>query len=89
MTQVNVNTPAPPPDNLPVVVERSHDRTMAALVNMATVLVVLVVLVALAYFIFMGPLRTITQGSATNVTVNPPAQQAPNVTINPPASTTH
>lgn len=83
MSQVNVNSPTP------VVEDTAGDRSAAAGINFVTVLVVLAVLAVLAWFLFTGPLRSMTggatPGSSTNVTVNPPAQQAPNVTINPPA----
>ncbi len=60
----------------------SGDRSAAAGINLITVLIVLAVLAVLAWFLFTGPLRSMT-GPGPNVNQNPPAQQQPNVNINP------
>ena len=81
MSQINVN--APPP----VVKESGGDRTAAAGINMITVLIVLAVLAVVAWYLFTGPLRGLTSGTATtgpNVTVNTPPPPAPVVNVNPP-----
>ena len=86
MSQVNVNAPPPAVD------EHAHshgDRTAAAGVNFLTVLLVLGALAVLAWFLFTGPLASMTGGGTgtgnTNINVNPPAQQAPNIQVNPPS----
>lgn len=81
MSQININSPDP---REPVAVDSGGDRTAAAGINLITVLVVLVALAILAWFLFTGPLRSVVGGGgATNVNVNPPAQQAPNINVNP------
>ncbi|MDQ6669936.1 MAG: hypothetical protein M3069_04180 [Chloroflexota bacterium] len=66
MSQINVNAPEP-------VVESRGDRSAAAGINLITVLIVLAVLAVIAWFLFSGPLRSMT-GGATNINVNPPSQ---------------
>ncbi|MDQ3810939.1 MAG: hypothetical protein M3336_11670 [Chloroflexota bacterium] len=80
MSQINVNTP--PTGVEPV--ETSGDRTAAAGINLITVLIVLGVLAIIAWYLFTGPLRSMTAGgSSTTVNVNP----APTtVNINPPSA---
>lgn len=84
MSQINVNVPPPEPP-----VERGSDRTAAAGINMITVLIVLAVLAVVAWYLFTGPLRSLTAGTGagnnTNITVNAPTQAPANITINPPA----
>ena len=80
MSQVNVNSPPPGGERVEPV-DRSGDRTAAAGVNLITVLIVLAVLAVIAWYLFTGPLRSIsTGGSSTNVNVNP----VPTVNVNPP-----
>ena len=80
MSQINVN-PEPPRRD-------SGESAVAAGINLITVLVVLAVVVALAVFLFVGPLRGVFGGGTTNVNVNPPAKQdqpaAPKVDVNVP-----
>jgi hypothetical protein len=78
MSQINVNAPEPVE-----AVDTSGDRTAAAGINLITVLIVLAVLAVIAWYLFTGPLRTMSAGSSTtNINVNP----APtSVNINPPA----
>jgi hypothetical protein len=82
VSQINVNpTPREPVDT----VDTSGDRTAAAGINLITVLIVLAVLAVIAWYLFTGPLRSLS-GGTTNVNVNnPPAQPAPTININPPA----
>jgi hypothetical protein len=76
MGQVNVNPPGS---------DRGGDSAAAAGINLITVLVVLAVVVALLWFIFTGPLQSLTSGPRdVNVDVNVPAQQQPAA---PPAKT--
>jgi hypothetical protein len=78
MSQINVNTPEPIER-----VDTSGDRTAAAGINMITVLIVLAVLAVIAWYLFTGPLRSMSaSGGTTTINVNP----APTtVNINPPA----
>ena len=74
MSQVNVN-----PGGAPVR-EGSGDRTAAAGINFATVIIVLAVVVAVLWFLFSGPLGTLFRGGNVDVNVNtpnPPAQSQP------------
>lgn len=74
MSQINVNTPEP--------VAPSGDRTAAAGINLITVLVVVVVLAVVAWYLFTGPLHSMTSGpSDTTVNVNTPA-----INVNPPSA---
>ena len=83
MNQINVT----PPSHTDVIEDTSGDRTAAAGINMITVLIILAVLAVVAWYLFTGPLRTMTTSTGSNVTVNnpPPAQQAPTINVNPPA----
>ncbi|MCC7367374.1 MAG: hypothetical protein IT306_03065 [Chloroflexi bacterium] len=80
MSQVNVN-----PGSAPVR-EDTGDRTAAAGINFATVLIVLAVVVAVLWFLFSGPVGTLFRGGNVDVNINTPAQtqpaapSAPNVT---------
>ncbi len=77
MSQINVNAPDPVET-----VDSSGDRTAAAGINLITVVIVLAVLLVIAWFLFTGPLRSMTSGGTTNINVNP----APTtVNVNPPA----
>ena len=74
MSQVNVN-----PGGAPVS-EGSGDRTAAAGINFATVIIVLAVVVAVLWFLFSGPVGTLFRGGNVDVNVNtpnPPAQSQP------------
>jgi hypothetical protein len=74
MSQVNVN-----PGGAPVR-DDSGDRTAAAGINFATVIIVLAVVVAVLWFLFSGPLGTLFRGGNVDVNVNtpnPPAQTQP------------
>ena len=77
MSQVNVN---------PSSRESSSGSSTAAGINLIAVLLVVAALAVFAWFLFTGPLRTMSfgQGGTTNINVNPPAQQQPNVNVNPP-----
>lgn len=80
MSQINVN-PGPAP-----VREDTGDRTAAAGINFATVIIVLAVVVAVLWFLFSGPVGTLFRGGNVDVNINTPAQtqpsapSAPNVT---------
>ncbi len=79
MSQININGPDDP-----------GDRTAAAGINLISVIIILLVVLALAWFLFAGPLHifgttTTTNGGGTNINVNPPAQTGPNINVNPPA----
>lgn len=78
MTQVNVN-----PGGAPVR-ESTGDRTAAAGINFATMLVVLAVVVAVLWFLFSGPLGTLFRGGTVDVNVNTPSN-APGQTTEPAA----
>lgn len=75
MGQVNVNPGGPP------IRDDSGDRTGAAAINLATVLIVLAIVVVVLWFLFSGPVGTFFRGGTTNVNVNipasPPAQTQP------------
>jgi hypothetical protein len=73
MSQVNV-TPGGGP-----VREDTGDRTAAAGINFATVLIVLAIVVAVLWFLFSGPIGTLFRGGNVDVNINPPN--------NPPAQT--
>jgi hypothetical protein len=76
MSQVNVNPGGPVHDD-------TGDRTAAAGINFATMLIVLAIVVAVLWFLFSGPIGGLFRGGSTNVDVNvrtpsnPPAQTAP------------
>src|SRR5579859_1117938 len=81
MSQVNVNSPEPVDT-----VDTSGDRTAAAGINMITVLIVLAVLAVIAWYLFTGPLRSMSgAGGTTNINVNQPPAAPTTVNINPPA----
>jgi hypothetical protein len=73
MSQVNVNPGGGP------VREDTGDRTAAAGINFATVLIVLAIVVAVLWFLFSGPIGSFFRGGSVNVNVNTPS--------NPPAQT--
>ena len=80
MSQVNV-TPGGPPVN-----EDTGDRTAAAGINFATMLIVLAIVVAVLWFLFSGPIGGFfrTGSGRVDVNVNTPGQttqpSAPGVT---------
>ena len=71
MSQVNVN-----PGGAPVR-EDTGDRTAAAGINFATVIIVLAVVVAVLWFLFAGPVGSFFRGGTMDVNVNTPAQTQP------------
>jgi hypothetical protein len=73
MSQINVN-----PGGAPVR-EDSGDRTAAAGINFAAMLIVLAIVVAVLWFLFSGPVGTFFRGGNVDVNVNTPS--------NPPAQT--
>jgi hypothetical protein len=73
VSQVNVN-----PGGAPVR-EDTGDRTAAAGINFATMLIVLAIVVAVLWFLFSGPIGTFFRGGNVDVNVNTPS--------NPPAQT--
>jgi hypothetical protein len=73
MSQVNVNPGGPP------IREDTGDRSAAAGINFATMLIVLAIVVAVLWFLFSGPIGAFFGGGTTNVNVNTPS--------NPPAQT--
>jgi len=73
MSQVNVNPGGPP------VSEDTGDRTAAAGINFATMLIVLAIVVGVLWFLFSGPIGTFFRGGNVDVNVNTPS--------NPPAQT--
>jgi cytoskeletal protein RodZ len=75
MSQINVNTPEP--------VSTSGDRTAAAGINLITVLVVLGVLAVVAWYLFTGPLHSMSGPSDTTVNVNTPPST---INVNPPSA---
>jgi hypothetical protein len=81
MSQINVNSP-PPAERVQTV--DSGDRTAAAGINLVTVLIVLGVLAVIAWYLFTGPLRSMSGGtsSSTNINVNPPQST---INVNPPS----
>ncbi len=77
MSQININGP-----------DDQGDRAAAAGINLISVIIILLVVLALAWFLFGGPLHlfgTTTNNGGTNINVNPPAQSNPNINVNPPA----
>jgi len=79
MSQINVNAPEPIEAH-----DTSGDRTAAAGINMITVLIVLAVLAVIAWYLFTGPLRSMTGGGTTNININP-APTTTTINVNPPA----
>ena len=80
MSQVNVN-----PGGAPVR-EDTGDRTAAAGINFATMLIVLAIVVAVLWFLFSGPIGTFFRGGTTNINVNTPntpSQSQPSQPSNP------
>ena len=73
MSQVNVN-----PGGAPVR-EDTGDRTAAAGINFATMLIVLAIVVGVLWFLFSGPIGTLFRGGDANININTPS--------NPPAQT--
>jgi hypothetical protein len=73
MSQVNVS-----PGGAPVR-EDTGDRSAAAGINFATMLIVLAIVVAVLWFLFSGPIGTLFRGGDVDVNVNTPS--------NPPAQT--
>ena len=73
MSQVNVNPGGGP------VREDTGDRTAAAGINFATMLIVLAIVVGVLWFLFSGPIGTLFRGGDVDVNVNTPS--------NPPAQT--
>ena len=71
MSQVNV-TPGSAP-----VREDTGDRTAAAGINFATMLIVLAIVVGVLWFLFSGPIGTFFRGGDVDVNVNTPAQTQP------------
>jgi len=71
MSQVNVN-----PGGAPVR-EDTGDRTAAAGINFATMLIVLAIVVGVLWFLFSGPIGTLFRGGNVDVNVNTPAQTQP------------
>ena len=74
MSQVNV-TPGGAP-----VREDTGDRTAAAGINFATMLIVLAIVVGVLWFLFSGPIGTFFRGGDVDINVNnpnPPAQTQP------------
>jgi hypothetical protein len=71
MSQINVN-----PGGTPVR-EDTGDRTAAAGINFATMLIVLAIVVAVLFFLFSGPIGSFFRGgshSSIDVNVNTPGQ---------------
>jgi len=66
VSQVNVN-----PGGAPVR-EDTGDRTAAAGINFAAMLIVLAVVVAVLWFLFSGPVGNLFRGGDMNVNVNTP-----------------
>jgi hypothetical protein len=64
MSQVNVNPGGPP------VHEDTGDRTAAAGINFATMLIVLAIVVAVLWFLFSGPIGGLFRGGSSNIDVN-------------------
>ena len=73
MSQVNVN-----PGGAPVR-EDTGDRTAAAGINFATMLIVLAIVIGVLWFLFSGPIGTLFRGGNVDVNINTPS--------NPPAQT--
>ncbi|MFN8636758.1 MAG: hypothetical protein U0893_23155 [Chloroflexota bacterium] len=82
MNQVNVNPGGPP------VPEETGDRTSAAGINFATMIIVLGIVVVVLWLLFSGPIGTFFRGGTTNVNVNtpsnPPTQTQPAKPTSPP-----
>jgi hypothetical protein len=66
VSQVNVN-----PGGAPYR-EDTGDRTAAAGINFATMLIVLAIVVAVLWFLFSGPIGSLFSGGDMNVNVNTP-----------------
>jgi len=85
MSQVNVNPGGPP------VSEDTGDRTSAAGINFATMLIVLAIVVAVLWFLFTGPFGALFHGGNANINVNtpgnPPAQTQPSQPSSAPGVT--
>jgi hypothetical protein len=82
MSQINVNSPDPIEAHA-----TSGDRTAAAGINLITVLIVLGVLAIIAWYLFTGPLRSMSaSGGTTTINVNQPAPTAVNVNLPTPPS---
>jgi len=85
MSQVNVNPGGPP------VSDDTGDRTGAAGINFAMMLIVLAIVVAVLWFLFSGPIGTLFRGGDANVNVNtpsnPPAQTQPSQPSSAPGGT--
>jgi len=79
MSQIHVDIPEPVE-----VVHSSGDRSAAAGINLVTVLIVLAVLAVIAWFLFTGPLRSLS-GGTTNINVNPAPTTGTTININPPS----
>ena len=73
MSQVNVSPGGGP------VHDDTTDRTAAAGINFATMLIVLAIVVAVLWFLFSGPIGGFFRGGSgrVDVNVNPPAQTQP------------
>src|ERR671915_2632430 len=74
MSQVNVNPGGGP------VREDTGDRTAAAGINFATMLIVLAIVVGVLWFLFSGPIGTFFRGGDADININtpnPPAQTQP------------
>ena len=67
MSQVNVN-----PGGAPVR-EDTGDRTAAAGINFATMLIVLAIVVGVLWFLFSGPIGTLFRGGDANININTPS----------------
>src|SRR5581483_8895775 len=73
MSQINVN-PGPVRDR-EVITDDTGDRTAAAGINFATMLIVLAIVVAVLFFLFSGPIGSFFRGgshSSIDVNVNTP-----------------
>src|SRR5262249_4514780 len=71
MSQINVNPGGPP------IQEDTGDRTAAAGINFATMLIVLAIVVAVLFFLFSGPIGSLFRGGGNgriDVNVNTPGQ---------------
>ena len=81
MSQVNVNPGGEP------VREDTGDRTAAAGINFATMLIVLAIVVGVLWFLFSGPIGTFFRGGDANININtpsnPPAQTQPSAPSQP------
>src|SRR5688572_737139 len=79
MSQVNV-TPGGAP-----VREDTGDRTAAAGINFATMLIVLAIVVGVLWFLFSGPIGTFFRGGDADININTPAQTEPSAPSAPSA----